>query len=325
MSKRLDHAIAYHHYRQLERKIEELLARERPGDRDNLQNPELHDKNFRAYPTIVARYFPFSLWMFRFDDKQKRPLTVNINSYCFQRKKHADDVLRELGHIRMRASGSALLDEIQDTGKKLYILPYWKFGRTPLDNKDVNDFFGELGTNSTAQRFGVIDKQKKTSDCVIQYTASMWGEAHYDRETNLSTGTSGMTGPGAGPDDLLYHEMVHGSRMMRGVADSTKVDKGYDNVEEYIAVVLANIFMAEKKQQQLRSGHESFEVLANPKKFLDNNQHVNMSPRQLLRQFSNDQQDFFRRLACIPERKAWWNPVRELAREMGIQCGPARP
>jgi hypothetical protein len=126
-------------------------------------------------------------------------------------------------------------------------------------------------------------------------------------------GTAGFHGPGSQADEVLFHEMLHGARKMRGVETKASVDKDYDDVEEYLAIVLSNIYLAEKKQTSLRANHsDGFTPLARPREFLHNAQQVNMDPVTLLKNFRRAQGSFFDDLADIPEDKAWWNPVREL-------------
>src|SRR5207342_856269 len=73
------------------------------------------------------------------------------------------------------------------------------------------------------------------SDAVIEFTQEIWrGEA--------------MRPPSDAPDEVLFHEMVHASRTMRGVSDRKTASRRYGDEEEYIAVVLTNIYMSEKGQ-----------------------------------------------------------------------------
>ena len=107
--------------------------------------------------------------------------------------------------------------------------------------------------------------------------------------------------------------MVHGVRKMRGVtATATPVDKGYKNEEEYITVVLSNIYLAEKGKTTLRGSHSDFDPLPQPRDFLTNPQRTSISPKQLLQSFKTAQPDFYDALEKIPEHKAWRNPIREL-------------
>ena len=88
------------------------------------------------------------------------------------------------------------------------------------------------------------------------------------------------------------------------------VDKGYGDKEEFLAVVVANIYMAEKKKRAFRESHSGFHRLPHPEAFLDNAQNITPSPRKLLAEFRSEQRKFFKDLAAITEHDAWWNPVR---------------
>jgi hypothetical protein len=51
------------------------------------------------------------------------------------------------------------------------------------------------------------------------------------------------------PDDVLLHELVHAARQMQGLwmaPDSNSVDANYPNIEEFFAVLVANIYVSER-------------------------------------------------------------------------------
>jgi hypothetical protein len=303
---------AYEEFKIFQQKVIAQLEKERPEDLRDLMNPP--PKKMEAYDSIIVSYFSFALWLCRFDDMMTRPLTVRINSYRFQRNKHVDDVMEQLGNIRGQRSGRALFDEIDSLGRKLYIYPFWKFANWPKKNP----MFRPLGDNSTAKKIGNRD-EKGRADAAIEYSASMWGESKVDPKTNLPTGTSGVTGAASEADDVLFHEMVHASREMRGASEPAQaVNQDYDDKEEFLSIVLCNVFLAEKGKHKLRANHHSHAELADPARFLANAQRVTPSPRQLLEQFFTEQQEFFKALAGISEQDAWWNPIRDLGREKKI-------
>src|SRR5262249_21765490 len=63
-------------------------------------------------------------------------------------------------------------------------------------------------------------------------------------------------GDDEGPDAILLHELVHGLRIQRGqFLRMPTWDKGYDNEEEFFAVLLANIYMSETGKTRLRADH----------------------------------------------------------------------
>jgi hypothetical protein len=74
------------------------------------------------------------------------------------------------------------------------------------------------------------------------------------------------TGPGAKPDEILLHEMVHGLRQMAGRAVFEQVagNPGMDNYEEFAAIVISNVYRSESGIAQLRKDHAGFSPLTGP-------------------------------------------------------------
>ena len=82
---------------------------------------------------------------------------------------------------------------------------------------------------------------------------------------------------------------------MKGIVHSKAVDSNYVNEEEFVAIVVANVYLSEKKQRFLRATHafhdrritryvvgQKTDVLPDPEKFLDNPQKMSPPPYQLL-------------------------------------------
>jgi len=139
----------------------------------------------------------------------------------------------------------------------------------------------------------------KGIDSRVGFTPSTWGRS----------GSCKCFGPGAEPDAILFHEMFHASRTMRGVAYMKKVNQHYPNEEEFLAVVITNIYQSEKGQALRGSYLFPFEGLADPKKFMDNVQKTNPSPRLLMEGFRNRQRAFYDALKDL--RTLRFNPARD--------------
>jgi hypothetical protein len=121
-----------------------------------------------------------------------------------------------------------------------------------------------------------------------------------------------FSGPGSKVDEALFHEMVHVSRCMRGVAFRLPVNQGYSNEEEYISVVMTNVYLSEKGEPQLRGRHARPNIpLPEPEKFLDNYQKISMSPIVLIERFRLRTPHFYRLYSEIPANSAPFNPFRE--------------
>jgi hypothetical protein len=92
------------------------------------------------------------------------------------------------------------------------------------------------------------------SDTQIRFSRSTW------------TAADAPTGPGATPDEILLHEMVHGLRQMKGraVFEQINGNPGMDNYEEFAAIVISNVYRSELKIPQLRQDHHGFLPLTGP-------------------------------------------------------------
>ena len=93
-----------------------------------------------------------------------------------------------------------------------------------------------------------------------------------DVQIFFSPETSGKSGCGGGrygslPDEVLLHEMVHALRAMQGKRNPVPTEgglKGYDNEEEFLAVVVTNVYMSANNKTQLRADHAGYTPLKAP-------------------------------------------------------------
>jgi hypothetical protein len=53
------------------------------------------------------------------------------------------------------------------------------------------------------------------------------------------------------PDEILLHEMVHALRMMQGVFNPVPTTGRYKNEEEFLALVITNVYISKKKGNKL--------------------------------------------------------------------------
>src|SRR5262249_30792465 len=130
-------------------------------------------------------------------------------------------------------------DAIAATGKWRLVLPFK---------------FGEVRTGS-----GV------GSDCFIEFTPKTF----FGPEMQL---------PGPAPDEVLFHELVHASRMMRGVYRHSFINQDYTDYEDYVAVSIENIYLSDKGQQNLRGSHGGGKRLTGRMRdeFMNNSQGINL-------------------------------------------------
>ncbi|MEI9984978.1 MAG: M91 family zinc metallopeptidase [Aliidongia sp.] len=99
-----------------------------------------------------------------------------------------------------------------------------------------------------------ITGQGGGSDSDVSFTPVIWTKyCNQNKHAHRS---------GAQPDEILFHEMTHATRQMRGVFDPQPLGFLYDTEEEFFAILLANIYASETgRSLDLRSDHHTFEHL----------------------------------------------------------------
>ncbi|MEI2773972.1 MAG: hypothetical protein V9G98_25745 [Candidatus Competibacter sp.] len=92
-----------------------------------------------------------------------------------------------------------------------------------------------------------VEGTGKGADAIIAFRPERW-----------SGGTpkiNGREGPGSAADEILIHELVHASRIVRGVRNSCfGAPRGWNDYEEFVAITLCNVFSSENNRG-LRFGH----------------------------------------------------------------------
>jgi hypothetical protein len=117
----------------------------------------------------------------------------------------------------------------------------------------VRPFRGDMDKKETPQD----ERENKASyvgtgrgsDATVFFTPSTFSE--------YAPGTKGLFGEAN--DDLLLHELIHALRMMQGKDNPVPTeDKHYDNQEEWLAILITNIYMSEKADWPLRAHHHDY-------------------------------------------------------------------
>ena len=240
-------------------------------------------QSFGRFERIKTATPDYPTWLWKNDRGRHVEITASVHDFQRRRTNYFDTIRDLLRHILYYDTGLALLNELDATNKVLYIRPYRIYLGDELNAKTFpigQD--GEVGTleawlSVTSTGMPIIDHEGKVLegsgrgqglDTTVEFSPDMFG-----------TG-SAFTGPGSQPDEVLFHEMVHASRMMRGRSFALPVNQGYGNEEEYISVVLTNVYLSEKGQTVFRANHDfpPNRALLRPDKFLDNVQGVDLSP-----------------------------------------------
>jgi hypothetical protein len=124
-------------------------------------------------------------------------------------------------------------------------------------------------------------------------------------------------------DDVLFHEMVHALRMMRGLMDPTKII-GWDNIEDLFAIMLTNTYnSSNNRNNDLRGDHaEVYHSLGNS--LLRPTEQ--MSDQAFYIQYGSDIDRLWRSLPCLCDRIARvgckWNPLRARVNVMNNRIFP---
>jgi hypothetical protein len=255
-------------------------------------------------------------WLFKTDKRRTVALKDSVRDFKNRRTEYTKMIHDMLGGIFFYDAGSALLHDILDSGKILWIRPYTIYGTSDVPNAEtvpiskageISDI--EAATEATAVGMPIFNDGVVLdgsglglgTDTIIQFSPMVFSP----QEQNLE-------GPGSEPDEVLFHEMVHASRMMHGVSYSIPVNQGYTDEEEYLGVVLTNVYLSEKRKTAFRGGQKAGSPsLKQPDKFLDNVQGTDMAPIVLIERFRLRSPKLYDAFAKIGEESASFNPIRD--------------
>jgi hypothetical protein len=336
------------------------------GLRRSLLLPASKPYDAKKYPNIAVVYYSMPDWMHIFSlgpGFAKRPFVSILAEYRFIAGRYQDKVSEVLDAIAaVGGTGQALLKEIAaNRGRTLRIMPRSHAKQTNIEggyynsspeaiypndalahvvmgtSVDEEDSYakGAQVRDADGHVFPVIGHTGvgtgKGANVVLFYSPEPWADIR-----------GRPAGPGFEADEVLFHELVHVSRQLRGAFTRVPVDSGYGNEDEYLATVLANLYLSEKQkplrafyggpsdQQNPREIKVSADfsfwvspllppdwgVMKDPDKFINNPDNISMPPRELMKRFQDSKQkDFFFALSHLPEGKPKFNPVRQFFRQ----------
>jgi hypothetical protein len=228
-----------------------------------------------------------------------------------------DGVLRELRTISSRKTGNAVLEEIHRSAGRALIVSRLETKGGVFDVAQSDVLVKPILATKEGRRVpgrlriaglgGVIPGLG--SDAKVRYSPPGVFGAITSR------------GPGSNADEILLHELVHALRSLQGVMDRTHMlQNEYRNTEEFIAMLVANIYLSEKGKPTLRGSYDrtssdfQFAAMPEPEKreFLDRH-------HGMIEVLSEDQPGLTNRLSDVA---CAFNPVREYwARERKSHVG----
>jgi hypothetical protein len=207
-------------------------------------------------------------------------------------------VVEQLGVVGRSQTGKALLAEITAASSKTV---------TIAPTVDDDPFNADTHAQDTvaATRLGYKERDQDG----IPFPGSVLGTGqgsdstvHY---TPVPRGTA-SSGPGSLSDEILLHELVHAGRQVRGIENFETVYNGAQNEEEYLAIVVTNVYLSEKKQTSFRGpNHKAFDVLPQPERFLEDHRE-----RQLMEKLRFGQCTLWNALSTIDASVAAFDPPR---------------
>lgn len=261
---------------------------------------------FDAHPNILVGYLSFPEWLggvdgFRWrgtDRDLANGLRTDVASYLARRKTHMGQVVDQLKLIQKWQTGRALIAELQGARLATSIKPYFfqsDFGWNAVTKPEVREAaFAKSCADEPGTGVG--------SDATVFYSADMWDPYQAPADAPKLRAKKASL-PGYHADEVLFHELVHATRDMAGLSCPTEMDR-YDNLNEFFAIVITNIYLSEKKSDRLVGALDDDDphiVLKDVDSvaFLDHPQGRNVWPRPLMEQFKNEQRGFYDRLAAI--------------------------
>jgi hypothetical protein len=259
-----------------------------------------------------------------------------VVGYKIAAEGHQKSVADCLDCFTRKGSGRALLVELGRTRHTITVMPHWLYFMTlPGDGfRNANTRGLRAGQNLSHVTDSIPDNDRDSyakgapipslfgsetwtgtgagASVVIYYSVRTWTDAFYP---DYTVGAAGFQ-----PDEVLFHELVHATRRIRGKQTSVTV-KGrpnFGNIEEYFATVIANIYLSEKgKEARLVGAYaldlakplKDWNVMKDPDGFYRNNDGLSIPPDRLMDTFQRTQMLFYHDLALLPT-PPWFNPAR---------------
>lgn len=140
----------------------------------------------------------------------------------------------------------------------------------------------------------------------ITFTPGLWAET----DGHCRQSGSKLGGPGSNPDAVLFHELVHVYRHITGSRlEYTLTVDGFPSqrYEEFVAILVTNLYLSEANSTQLRSfNHDVIDAMTDSKNYMHRN-----GNRELVEELcgSSKIRPFLMELALVP---CEFNPLHEV-------------
>jgi hypothetical protein len=144
------------------------------------------------------------------------------------------------------------------------------------------------------------------ANSIVRYNPATWRQMEVNFKRTL---------PGAGPGEMLFHELIHSMQASHGKTRFDPVPENTDmeSFNEFCAVAAANVYRSERGFRELRSNHLDFEG-----ERTDSDEYYEFYKAPIQKWFGL-QREFCIELARSPAR---FNPFRSAADDLGIAVPP---
>jgi hypothetical protein len=236
------------------------------------------------------------------------------------------EVIRYLDLIRTTSAGKTLFHYINQRPQWMLIMPFHPTAKDPMNAYAYPKQGSEA--DSYAKYAFMMTPFKLPNDVTIEIPTgvgtgkgSMVYVDYHPATWRQRIKNTGGIAPGSGPGEVLFHEMVHGYRMQCGLMRDDKVagHPQMDNIEEFYAILAANVYRSDRGFTALRTDHRGFERLKSTDSY----------PEVFYETFKKQIDDWFDRqhpfcldMARVPAK---FNPFRQAAIARGFMTAPLTP
>jgi len=278
----------------------------KPEDFESMTEP-VRATPYPAAPSIVIAYPSPLDWRRLYDRNGWKDVRWLREHYADMSRSHERSVTKQLDMISSPRTGRAVFAEMN--ARSAYSVMIFPFDLLPR---------AHWGPGKGAVTLAV-EERASWARGVPMCGATAQG-------TSYCSGSDAPTGAGTGSavdiyftasrydggvqtaDEALLHELVHASRKVKGITYRMPVGAGYGNLEEFLAMLVENIYRSEKRQPPIDYHGNAIDS----RSFLDD---VPAS-RTLIAQFRRVQQALFSALANI---ETSFNPLRQFEAERKVE------
>jgi hypothetical protein len=230
--------------------------------------------------------------------------------YAFMKSSHETFVTTQLDAIVSKSTGQTLLLQFRASPKSVMIFPY-VFAPDYVDDEVAATIAVELYAATAKNRLMLPTLSDGSPFCARKFDGTRickgTGTGSAVDMYFWSADPLGLRSQTYGADDVLLHELTHALRMVSGVEYGRSVTGGYGNQEEFLAVLVTNMYRSNKNLPLFDYALNPI----NPNTFLDTR--MSPTPRELIRRLRDRQPSLF---AALKSVHAPFNPVKQFFDEL---------